>query len=159
MKTQFSPRIVAPITPLRSPDITAPIGSSCTGPKKGDTPFFSKRKGNYGSSGSFLDVDNNGVRQTRVNNPDSRRIKELKTQFLEKGRIINIDNAGLNKKPEKFEVNIEKGKIKSIRQVVKADGSRITAKTGGKYISKDKLCDYSLSVLGLAGVPDGIYEV
>lgn len=154
---EFQYKIIAPISPLQSPDISAPIGNSCGPPKKGDTPFFSKKGYN------FLDVGNDGSRQSK--NPNLGIIKEIKQQFLAKKPIWNNnaknqDRSGNGAKNNlKYEVTIKNGAISAIRLVTKSDGSKITSRFGGRYIPKDKLRDYSIKILGLGDKPDGIYEV
>lgn len=154
-KRQFQLQLNA-ISSIQSPDLEAIPGHSCRRIGKGETPFFTKSPKGY----TCLDFGPDGT-QTKGGygvGGVGQEIKKLKDKFKAENRIWSADS-GLKMPVEKFEVTIKKGEIVSIRRVVNPDGSKITSKFGGKYIPKDKLCDYSLGVLGLKGKPDGVYEV
>jgi hypothetical protein len=153
-------KIKAPISNLKSPDLDVIPGHSCRKRAKGETPFFSKSKQGF----SFLDVGPGGAQTLKsyLNSGKSKntsgKIKSLKGQFVNRGKISN--NPDLKSKLiEKFEVTIKNGEVTSIRRVVNPDGSKITAKSGGKYIPKSELPGYSLKIIGLDGKPDGVYEI
>ena len=154
-KHQFQLQLSA-ISSIKSPDLDVIPGHSRRRISKGESPFFTKSEKGY----TCLDFGPDGTQTKSGYNLGraGQEIKKLKDKFKAENRIWSADS-GLKKPVERFEVTIKKGGITSIRRVVNPDGSKITTKFGGKYIPKDKLCDYSLGVLGLKGKPDGVYEV
>lgn len=129
---EFRFKITSPISPLKSPDISAPVGNSCGKPQKGDSRFFSRQRPN------FLDVNTDGENEALT-------AQDLKRQFIENHKRVSSKRTDFSKKPgASFIITVKNGRI---TQMTDGNNQKVSHK------------GYNLNMLGLAGERNGVFNI